>query len=325
MSMEVVTPLSAQNSEVRVATVTRDDLAPYRRAVTRSASRLAHWNPVDPGDLEYHLRHQSSVHRTFLIHTLTPLTAPTDHDLVGRVNVTNITRGRAMSATLGYDSYDPYAGHGLFVQGLGLIVDLVFAPEPLGLGLRRVEANVQPGNIRSAAVLRSLGFTRRGSWRDYLYLPDATGASAWRDHVTYGMTYASWPAAAYAVSDDAAPTVILYGGEGAQAQLQGLALATELRAAWLPPSAVHALGRDEGEALPAFLRQPCGVVVGLDEELRAAWGGAGGLLAAAGIDPARALVVHDPSVVLASPGLVTRAALQAQALADGASGSPSGE
>ena len=52
-------------------------------------------------------------------------------------------------------------------------------------GLHRVEASVQPGNVRSAGLLRSLGLRRRGAWPAYLWLPEADGTHAWRDHVIY--------------------------------------------------------------------------------------------------------------------------------------------
>ena len=70
------------------------------------------------------------------------------------------------------------AAHACAAQGAalaalvnGITVGSALA-EPDLANLAAIEAN-------RAAVLRSLGFTRRGSWRDYLYLPDATGASAW--------------------------------------------------------------------------------------------------------------------------------------------------
>ena len=65
---------------------------------------------------------------------------------------------------MGYDAYDPYAGRGLFAEGLRLVVGLVLAAEPGGMGLHRLEANVQPGNTVSAGLLRSLGFQREGSF-----------------------------------------------------------------------------------------------------------------------------------------------------------------
>ena len=117
--------LQAGGDRVRVATVQEMDIAPYRRAVGQSRHRLARWNPVDPEDLDRHLPLQSRDHRTFLIHALAP---EGEHDIVGKINIVNAVRGRFESAAMGYDAYDPYAGRGLFAEGLRLVVGLAFTP-----------------------------------------------------------------------------------------------------------------------------------------------------------------------------------------------------
>lgn len=217
---------------VRIHAPTSDDLAAYAVAVETSRERLKPWNPVDPKDLGHHLRNQSDRHRTFLIRALTP---EGEHDVVGKVNVTGIQRGRALAATLGYDSYDPYAGRGFFTEGLMLVIQVAFAPSPHGLGLHRLEACVQPGNTASAGVLRRLGFTRRGVWPRYLWLADSDGVEAWRDHVVYGITREEWPAAAYRPASLRAqvsrPLVVLLAGadaRGLEVVARGRRLAREL-------------------------------------------------------------------------------------------------
>ena len=178
-----------------VATIGEQDIAPYRRAVEQSRTRLATWNPVDPDDLARSLSLQSPSRRTFLIHAITPRG---DHDIVGKVNVVDVVRGRFESAAIGYDAYDPYAGRGLFAEGLRLVLDLAFRWESEGgMGLHRVQAAVQPGNARSAGLLRSLGFQREGFSPRMLWLPGTGGNSAWRDHDSYVMLRDEWPAQPY--------------------------------------------------------------------------------------------------------------------------------
>lgn len=294
-------PLTAVGVRVSVAPVARADLVPYRQAVLGSRDRLARWNPVDPGDLERHLRFQSSGHRTFIMHAREP---EGGHDIVGRVNVTSVVRGRALSASLGYDAYDPYAGRGLFAEGLRLVIDLALAPEPRGMGLHRVEASVQPGNVRSAGLLRSLGLRRRGAWPAYLWLPEADGTHAWRDHVIYGVTAAEWPAAPYAPGTAERPVVVLPEGS---APGPARRLAGELGVPFLDAAALAALGP---EAAARLLATCPGAV------LECAPPAAAELLATAGYDAAAcALLTPDEAVALEADRGVCAAALHARSLA----------
>ncbi|WP_218917400.1 GNAT family N-acetyltransferase [Luteipulveratus mongoliensis] len=217
--------LEATGARVRVSTVVQSDIAPYRLAVEMSRERLARWNPVDPDDLARHLAAQSATHRTFVVHALEPVG---QHDIVGKVNVTNIARGRFQNATIGYDSYDPYAGRGLFGEGLRLVVGLAFTAEPRGLGLHRVNANVQPGNTSSAGALRSLGFRREGRAAAMLWLSDDTGATAWRDHDEHAVTADEWPAPAYQPHQHARVVTIVNGPSSAGRTTVTRALSQEL-------------------------------------------------------------------------------------------------
>lgn len=200
--------LRARGDRVEVATVREDDLQPYRTAVLASRARLARWNPVDPEDLGRHLQAQSPAHRTFIIRALDPQGG---HGIVGKVNVTNVVRGRFQNGVIGYDAYDPYAGRGLFAEGLGLVVGLAFTPDPHGMDLHRLEANVQPGNGTSAGVLRRLGFRREGHIPRMLWLADSSGENAWRDHDSFAITAGEWPAPAYAPNRPARTVVIVAG------------------------------------------------------------------------------------------------------------------
>lgn len=298
-------PLTATGARVSVAPVTRADLVPYRHAVLGSRDRLAQWNPVDPGDLERHLRFQSSGHRTLIVHAREP---EGDHDIVGRVNVTSVVRGRALSASLGYDAYDPYAGRGLFAEGLRLVIDLALAPEPRGMGLHRVEASVQPGNLRSAGLLRSLGLRRRGAWPGYLWLPDVDGTHAWRDHVIYGVTAAEWPAAPYQRGVAERPVVVLPSGCAPGAARR---LARELGVPLLDAAALAALGPEPATRLLAA----CPGAV-----LECGAPAAAELLAAAGYDAAAcALLTPEEAAALDADRAVCATALRARALAHDAS------
>jgi [ribosomal protein S5]-alanine N-acetyltransferase len=218
--------LSARGDRVHVRTVRLDDLEPYRRAVLASADRLREWNPVNPDDLQRHIVAQSPDYRTFMVLANEPEGA---QPIVGRVNLTNAVRGRFRSVAMGYDAYDPYAGRGLFGAGLRLVLDLAFAePGEGGMGLHRVEANVQPGNVTSAGLLRSLGFRHEGFSPRYLYLADRDGVDAWRGHDRYAVTSEEWPAVPYAEAEPRRVLVWLGGGDTTAGQDLGRRLAQGL-------------------------------------------------------------------------------------------------
>jgi RimJ/RimL family protein N-acetyltransferase len=202
-------PMTATGERVCVRPVRREDVEPYRQAVELSRERLARWNPVDPDDIMRHLAAQSEAHRTFLV---LARDAGGAHGVVGKINVTNVVRGRFQSASLGYDAYDPYAGRRLFREGLGLVVGLALTPaEAGGMGLHRVEASVQPGNVASAGVLRSLGFRHEGFTPRMLRLAGPDGREAWRDHERYAVTADEWPAEPYR-RPASRPLVVLVNG-----------------------------------------------------------------------------------------------------------------
>lgn len=243
--------LSARGVRVWVSPPTIADLEPYAQAVRRSAPRLLPFAVPDPDGLALALPRQGGDYRTFLLRAVDP---EGEHGLVGRVNVSTIVHGAYRGATLGYDAYDPYAGRGLFAEGLRIVLAICFTPGPDGLGLHRLEANVQPANTRSAGVLRRLGFVHEGYSPDYLWLPQHADPTqlAWQDHDRYALLADRWIGSSY--PPPARPRlVVLVAGQGSLAA----ALASEL--------GVPALRHTRlGDAVwPALADSPVGAVVEL--------------------------------------------------------------
>ena len=106
-----------------------------------------------------------------------------DQSLVGVFNFSEIVRGAFQSAYLGYYGFRGNVGRGLMHEGLALALDAAFG----ALALHRVEANIQPGNERSVALVTALGFTEEGFSRRYLCI-----AGRWRDHVRFAMLAEDW-------------------------------------------------------------------------------------------------------------------------------------
>ncbi|MBV8858248.1 MAG: GNAT family N-acetyltransferase [Acidobacteria bacterium] len=109
-----------------------------------------------------------------------------DGRIVGAMNLSEIVRGIFRSAYLGYYVGQPYAGRGYMGEALGLLLRRAFGP----LKLHRVEANIQPGNLASVALVRRAGFVKEGYSRRYLKI-----CGRWRDHERWAITVEDWRAA----------------------------------------------------------------------------------------------------------------------------------
>jgi len=103
---------------------------------------------------------------------LTPVADP--ETVIGIASISNIVRGVFQSAYLGYSLDAGYEGRGLMREALEAVLDFAFREQ----SLHRLQANYQPHNVRSAGLLKRLGFHVEGYAADYLYLN-----GAWRDHV----------------------------------------------------------------------------------------------------------------------------------------------
>jgi len=96
-----------------------------------------------------------------------------DERIVGVINLNHIVRGTFQNASLGYYVGEPYQGQGYMQQGLEQLLRLAFS----SLGLHRLEANIQPDNLRSKALVDLCGFEYEGLSRDFLFID-----GRWRDH-----------------------------------------------------------------------------------------------------------------------------------------------
>ena len=103
--------------------------------------------------------------------------------LAGMFSLNEIVRGVFQSAYAGWAVSADLTGQGLGTEGVRALIDIAFTPEPDGLGLHRVQANIMPGNAGSIRIAEKIGFRREGVAARYLRI-----AFSWEDHVMFALT-----------------------------------------------------------------------------------------------------------------------------------------
>lgn len=93
--------------------------------------------------------------------------------IAGVINFSEIIRGGFQNAFIGYYGNIAYSGEGYMTEALQLAVTYAFTD----LKLHRLEANIQPENHRSIALVRRCGFHKEGFSRQYLSIN-----GRWCDH-----------------------------------------------------------------------------------------------------------------------------------------------
>jgi [ribosomal protein S5]-alanine N-acetyltransferase len=103
----------------------------------------------------------------------------TSGGVVGVVNLMEIVANPFyQGAYLGYYGLAALAGRGLMTEAVRLATVHAFQV----LGLHRLEANIQPSNARSIALVKRLGFRLEGFSPRYLRM-----AGEWRDHERWAL------------------------------------------------------------------------------------------------------------------------------------------
>jgi ribosomal-protein-alanine N-acetyltransferase len=103
--------------------------------------------------------------------------------LLGGIGLSNVRRGVAETASLGYWIGAPHARQGYMSAALPLVLDFAFGR----LHLHRIEAACLPINVPSRALLNKLGFHQEGLARHYLCIQ-----GTWQDHVLFAILREDW-------------------------------------------------------------------------------------------------------------------------------------
>tara|TARA_R110000868_G_scaffold127951_1_gene335876 strand:- start:23 stop:538 length:516 start_codon:yes stop_codon:yes gene_type:complete len=158
-----------------------DDEAAFLDAMHRSEKLHHPWTkpPVTPAEFQLlYQRCQNDNFKSYLV-------CDESGSIVGVFNFSEIVRGCFHNAYLGFYAVDGYAGQGYMSAGLKVALKEAFT----SLKLHRIEANVQPDNIKSLNFIRVNGFRKEGYSPRYLKID-----GEWRDHERWAITFEDWQA-----------------------------------------------------------------------------------------------------------------------------------
>ncbi len=154
--------------------------APEMAAVlTANREFLAPWEPVRPDDYftaPGQREHIADALRLYDSGAALPHVILDGRRIIGRITLTNITRGPFLSANLGYWVAAAANGRGAATAAVARIARLAFGD----LGLHRIEAGTLLHNIGSQRVLHRNGFQQYGLAPRYLRI-----AGQWQDHLLF--------------------------------------------------------------------------------------------------------------------------------------------
>jgi ribosomal-protein-alanine N-acetyltransferase len=106
-----------------------------------------------------------------------------DSRIVGSINLSQIFLGGFRSAYMGYYIGAEFKRCSYMTEAVRLMLRHAFTK----LKLHRIEANIQPENLPSIALVKRAGFIREGYSRRYLKI-----CGRWRDHEGWAILAEDW-------------------------------------------------------------------------------------------------------------------------------------
>ncbi len=174
--MSVLGEVLHQTGRTGLRRVEGGDLAEFTRLAALSRDLHRPWikTPKTPAEFEEYLARHDRVAAEGLVAYRLDTGA-----LAGFVNVNEIVRGPYDRATIGYGVFAPAQRRGYMSEALELVMRFAFGD----LGLHRLEADIQPQNERSLALVRRVGFRKEGFSPGLVRID-----GCWRDHERWAIT-----------------------------------------------------------------------------------------------------------------------------------------
>ena len=175
--------LQVTGEGVRLRPPRMTDFLPWSELRMRSRDFLQPWEPSWPSDdltRSAFRRRLAAYSRDIDLDQAYPffIFRTKDEALLGGITLSNVRRGVAQMASIGYWIGAPFAGRGHMKAAVKAVAPFAFQR----LGLHRLEAACIPENASSRELLLKVGFRLEGEARAYLKIN-----GVWRDHLLFGM------------------------------------------------------------------------------------------------------------------------------------------
>lgn len=181
-------PVVLESGELRLRPINLKDREVWRRTRQANAAWLGRWDATAPSRSQAQPRSFSSMVRQMRAEARAgrqlPFVMEYQGLFVGQVTVSNIVRGSAQFASIGYWIDETYAGRGLTPRAVAMVIDHCFSTA----GLHRIEVAIRPENSNSLRVVEKLGLREIGYAPRYLHID-----GEWRDHRLYAVTVEECP------------------------------------------------------------------------------------------------------------------------------------
>lgn len=163
-------PVTGSSRRILLRTLELSDQREFLALARASGSLHRPWTsaPGTPAEFRAYLARMSQPENAALL-----VCRRDSQQIAGVINLTNIVLGAFRSGYLGYYAFAGSERKGYMTEGLRLVVRHAFTK----LKLHRLEANIQPGNAPSIALVRACGFSKEGYSPRYLKI-----GGRWRDH-----------------------------------------------------------------------------------------------------------------------------------------------
>ncbi|MDT0203103.1 GNAT family protein [Nocardioides sp. AE5] len=181
-------PVTLRRGGVELRPLAFSDARAWREARNRNAVWLRPWDAtVPPGSEGRPATFRGMVKRlTRLAHMdeAMPFAVVVDGEFAGQVTVSNIVRGSAQFASIGYWVDQRFAGRGVIPLAVAMVIDHCF----MIARLHRIEIAIRPENTNSLRVAEKLGLVEVGYAPRFLHID-----GEWRDHRLFAVTVEECP------------------------------------------------------------------------------------------------------------------------------------